>query len=78
MQARRGGDGMPNRNLTVGELVEAHKLLTEIRSRIDQLAGDDPHLKFAYRRKIVKEQGYDERSKPSVRNKLKMLKWGLR
>jgi hypothetical protein len=34
-------------------------------------------LLFAYRRKIVKELGYDERSKPVVRAKLKSLKWEL-
>ena len=32
---------------------------------------------FAYRRKIVKELGYDERGKPGARNKLKALKWAL-
>lgn len=29
-----------------------------------------------YRRKVVKELGYDERGKPSTRAKLKALKWG--
>jgi hypothetical protein len=32
-------------------------------------------LLFAYRRKIFKELGYDERSKPMVRRKLKDQKW---
>ena len=32
---------------------------------------------FAYRRKIVKELGYDERGKPGARSKLKAIKWGL-
>jgi len=33
-------------------------------------------LLFAYRRKVVKELGYDERGKPGARGKLKALKWG--
>jgi len=33
-------------------------------------------LLFAYRRKVVKELGYDERGKPGARAKLKALKWG--
>ena len=32
---------------------------------------------FAYRRKVVKELGYDERGKPGARSKLKAIKWGL-
>jgi hypothetical protein len=68
---------VPNRNLTPDELVHANNLLSEIRVRLRALAGDDPLLLFAYRRKVVKELGYDERSKPSARNKLKAMKWGL-
>jgi hypothetical protein len=68
---------MPNRNLTPDELKNASDLLAEIRDRLATLAGDDPLLPFAYRRKVVKELGYDERSKPIVRGKLKALKWGL-
>lgn len=30
---------------------------------------------FAYRRKVVKELGYDERNKPGIRTKLKAQKW---
>jgi hypothetical protein len=68
---------MANRILTADELQNAHTLLAEIRKQIDSLAGDDPLLRFAYRRKIVKELGYDERSKPVARAKLKFVKWGL-
>jgi hypothetical protein len=68
---------MANRTLTVEELQRAHSLLAEIRKQIDALAGGDPLLRFAYRRKIVKELGYDERSKPVARAKLKSVKWGL-
>lgn len=68
---------MPNRNLTTDELKHAAELLSTIRLRLEALAGDDRLLLFAYRRKIVKELGYDERSKPGYRSKLKALKWGL-
>jgi hypothetical protein len=68
---------MPNRNLTQDELMLANELLATIRARLSDLAGDDRLLLFAYRRKIVKELGYDERSKPGHRNKLKAIKWGL-
>lgn len=67
---------MPNRNLDAEELKRASELLAYIRERLARLAGDDPLLLFAYRRKIVKELGYDERGKPGVRGKLKALKWG--
>ena len=66
---------MPNRNLTLEELNRANKLLAYIRQRLALLAGDDRLLLFAYRRKVVKELGYDERSKPSTRARLKQLKW---
>src|ERR1700691_2781608 len=68
---------MANRTLTADELNNAKALLAEVRERLNALAGDDRLLLFAYRRKIVKELGYDERSKPGHRNKLKALKWGL-
>jgi UTP:GlnB (protein PII) uridylyltransferase len=77
---RAGHDGlgaMANRNLTNDELVHVNQLLAEVRKRLVELSGDDPLLLFAYRRKIAKELGYDERGKPSHRNKLKLLKWGL-
>lgn len=67
---------MPNRNLSADELKRANELLTDIRERLKSLAGGDPLLLFAYRRKVVKELGYDERDKPGVRAQLKALKWG--
>jgi hypothetical protein len=66
---------MPNRNLTTEELKRANKLLSLIRARLTELAGGDPLLLFAYRRKVMKELGYDEREKPGVRAKLKAIKW---
>jgi hypothetical protein len=68
---------VPNRNLDADELKHANVLLTNIREKLKTLAGDDPLLHFAYRRKVVKELGYDERGKPGARGKLKSLKWGL-
>src|SRR5882762_1137368 len=67
---------MPNRNLSPDELKRANQLLGEIRNRLTTLAAGDPLLLFAYRRKIAKELGYDERGKPGVRKLLKALKWG--
>jgi hypothetical protein len=68
---------MSNRNLTPEELKQANELLALVRQRLAELADDDPLLLFAYRRKVAKELGYDERGKPAHRNKLKALKWGL-
>src|SRR6267143_1926118 len=65
---------MPNRNLSATELENANRLLADIRERLLSLAADDQALLFAYRRKIAKELGYDERRKPMVRRRIKELK----
>jgi hypothetical protein len=65
---------MPNRRLTATELEHARQLLDTIRSRLQQLAGDDRDLMFALRRKVYKELTYDERDKPMVRRRLKAQK----
>jgi hypothetical protein len=65
---------MPNRILNTDEISRANELLTYIRRQLDNLAAGDPMLLFAYRRKIFKELGYDERGKPAARAKLKRLK----
>jgi hypothetical protein len=65
---------MPNRNLTLDELESARALLKDVRERLAALAAGDAELLFAYRRKIAKELGYDERSGPMVRRKLKAQK----
>jgi hypothetical protein len=67
---------VPNRNLTPDELKRANELLTDIRERLTKLAAGDPLRLFAFRRKIAKELGYDERGKPGTRKQLKALKWG--
>ena len=61
--------------LTEEELKRANALLADIRGKLESLSGGDKELLFAYRRKIFKELGYDERSKPMVRRKLKDDKW---
>ncbi len=65
---------MPNRTLSPAELIEANRLLNDIRQRLTALANNDPELLFAYRRKVFKELTYDERSGPTLRRKLKLLK----
>lgn len=65
---------MPNRRLTEDELAKAHKMLAEVRAKLDCLSGGDKELLFAYRRKVYKELIYDERSKPMARRRLKQLK----
>ena len=67
---------MPNRNLNSEELKLANELLKDIREQLTHLAASDPQLLFAYRRKVAKELGYDERGKPGIRAQLKALKWG--
>ena len=62
---------MPNRRLTQGELDLANIMLEHIREQLSALAGGDPDLLFALRRKVAKELVYDERSKPMVRRALK-------
>jgi hypothetical protein len=65
---------MPNRNLKPDELEMARALLHDIREKLTTLAGDDPELLFAYRRKIAKQLIYDERSALTIRRKLNSQK----
>ena len=65
---------MPNRNLSPTELELANELLAKIRLDLGILSGEDQALHFAYRRKIHKELGYDERGKPTHRRILKLKK----
>ena len=67
---------MPNRNLTLEELSSANALLKDLRARFSEMSSGDPGLPFAYRRKIAKELGYDERGKPAHRKILKARKMG--
>jgi UTP:GlnB (protein PII) uridylyltransferase len=65
---------MANRRLTIDELENANAVLVDIRARLISLAGGEPDLLFAYRRKIAKELIYDERGKPMKRRLLKLHK----
>lgn len=63
---------MSNPQLNKTQLKQAHKLITKIRKQIETLAKNNPEVIFAFRRKIVKELGYDEKSHPNVRRALKV------
>ena len=65
---------MANRRLTPSELERANALLDGIRKQLLALSAGDRDLLFAYRRKVYKELGYDERSKPGERRLLKAVK----
>jgi len=63
---------MPTRKLNEQELAITNSLLEDVRQSIEKLSGNDSDLRFAIRRKIAKELGYDERGKPSQRKRLKL------
>jgi hypothetical protein len=65
---------MVNPVLNKDQLAKAAALLEKIGNDLAALAGDDPSLLFAYRRKITKELTYQERSSPVARRKLKAAK----
>ena len=65
---------MTNPRLTPEQLDIARAYLDEIRQKLDALSGGDRDLLFAFRRKLFKELMHDERSKPMVRRRLKLLK----
>ena len=73
-RATWGSEQMSNRRLTSEELRKANLLLKSIRVLLNDLAGEDHGLLFAYRRKIAKELVYDERGKPMLRKVLKLKK----
>ena len=66
---------MPNRILTDDERKRlADPLIAEVRNRLKELSNGDSELLWALRRKLAKELGYDERSKPTQRRMLKLKK----
>jgi len=65
---------MSNPLLTKEELAKANDLLNHVREEIARLAGGNPKLLFAYRRRVAKMLVYDERSGPNERRKLKIIK----
>jgi len=66
---------MPNRQLTDDERkLLFEPLISEVRTRLKNLGKGDENLMWALRRKLTKELGYDERSKPMHRKILKLKK----
>lgn len=65
---------MSNRRLTDKERVRLLPLLTEIRSRLVELASGDEALLWAFRRRLWKALEYDGRLKPPKRAALKRKK----
>lgn len=66
---------MPNRQLSAEERRALFgPLFEEVQSRLVDLSGGDAELFWALRRKLYKELSYLERSKPSVRKRLKQQK----
>lgn len=59
------------RRLTDIELEKARKILALVRTEIGRVANGDEGLLWALRRKVCKELGYDERSKPMTRRWIK-------
>jgi hypothetical protein len=68
---------MANPTLNKDQLGLANALLERIGIELAGLAGDNPELLFAYRRKIAKMLVYEERSNPMERRKLKAIKRGM-
>jgi len=66
---------MLNSNLNAEELKLAHRLLDEIRGKLDILAAGDANLLLAYRRTVYKELIYLERGKSMTRRKIKLQKF---
>jgi hypothetical protein len=66
---------MPNRILTEDERKRLFEpLISGVRTRLGELSNGDDDLLWALRRKLTKELGYDERSKPMHRKMLKLKK----
>src|SRR6476620_5432231 len=62
------------RRLSDPERADAEKILRFVRGRLDKLSNGDVGLYFALRRRVWKQLEYDERSKPPVRERLKVRK----
>jgi len=66
---------MSNRILTGDERKQLFEpLINDIRARLKELSKGDNDLMWALRRKLTKELGFDERSKPMHRKILKLKK----
>ncbi len=66
---------MPNRRLTQPEIASLNELQNVTVAALQFLAGDDPELLFALRRRLYTRLMHLERGTPMHRTKLKRLKW---
>ena len=66
---------MPNRRLTPPEITSLNELQGVTVAALQFLAGDDPELLFALRRRLYTRLMHLERGTPMHRTKLKRLKW---
>ena len=68
--------GMPNPQLNPEQRESLFKpLFAQTLRALEDMAEGDVRLQWALRRKLAKELGYLERSKPAVRKRLKAKKW---
>ena len=66
---------MPNRRLTPSEIVSLNELQDVTVAALQFLAGDDPEILFALRRRSFTRLMHLERGTPAHRTKLKAEKW---
>ena len=67
---------MPNPQLTADQRESLFKpLFAQTLGALENMSGGDARLRWALRRKLAKELGYLERSKPAIRKRLKAKKW---
>ncbi|WP_213805201.1 hypothetical protein [Granulicella sp. dw_53] len=60
--------------LSDDDRAKAIQILEQVRTQLNQIAGEDPDLRFQLRRYILKRLEFDERGTPTQRRKLKELK----
>ena len=66
---------MPNRRLTPPEITSLNTLQAQTVDALAKLAGGDPELLFALRRRLYTRLMHLERGTPMHRTKLKRVKW---
>lgn len=66
---------MPNRRLTPDEIASLNELQAQTVDALDKLAGQNPELLFALRRRLYTRLMHLERGTPAHRTKLKAEKW---
>lgn len=65
---------LPRRALTPNEREKTNALLRQTYKRIEKIAGGDPELVFAIRRRMIVKLTHAERGTPAQRNALKRIK----